>query len=59
MVVRDDVSVAVFGLVDFQVGMLPGELLAGVDGLERKTANRRRCEQTYLVDNGERGAPLR
>lgn len=34
MVVRDDVGVTVLGLVHFQVGMLPRELLAGVDGLQ-------------------------
>lgn len=33
VVVGDDVGVAVLGLVHFQVGMLPRELLAGVDGL--------------------------
>lgn len=33
VVIRYHVSVAVFGLVHFQVGVLPGELLTGVDGL--------------------------
>lgn len=33
MVVRYHVSVAVFRLVDLQVGMLPCELLTRVDGL--------------------------
>ena len=31
VVVRDDVSVAVLGLVDLQVGVLPGELLARIN----------------------------
>lgn len=53
VVVRYHVSVAVFGLVDFQVRVLPGELLAGVDGLEREAANPHRCEQTCLAGNGE------
>lgn len=35
MVVRDDVGVAVLGLVDLQVGELPGELLTRVDRLRR------------------------
>lgn len=48
VVVRDDVGVAVFGLVDFQVRMLPGELLTGVDGLEPKTANARRHIQWVM-----------
>lgn len=38
MVVRYDVSVAVFGLVDLQVRILPGELLTGIDGLGKKKA---------------------
>lgn len=54
MVVRYDVGVAVLGLVDFQVRMLPGELLTGVNGLQGKRANTRRCEETYSVDTGER-----
>lgn len=33
VVVGDDVGVAVLGLVHFQVGMLPRELLARIDGL--------------------------
>lgn len=33
MVVGDDVGIAVLGLVHFQVGVLPRELLAWVDGL--------------------------
>lgn len=40
VVVGDHVGVAVFGFVHFQVGVLPGELLAGVNGLQelgRKT----------------------
>lgn len=35
VVVGDHVGVAVFGLVHFQVGVLPGELLAGVNGLQK------------------------
>lgn len=34
MVVGDHVCVTVFGLVHFQVGVLPGELLTRVNGLE-------------------------
>lgn len=34
VVVGDDVGVAVLGLVHLQVGVLPGELLPRVDGLE-------------------------
>lgn len=33
VVVGDDVGIAVFGLVHFQVGVLPCELLARIDGL--------------------------
>lgn len=33
VIVGDDVGVAVFGLVYFQVGVLPRELLAWIDGL--------------------------
>lgn len=33
VVVRDDVSIAVLWFVDLQVGILPGELLAGVNRL--------------------------
>lgn len=43
VVVRYHVGVAVFGLVHFQVGVLPGELLTGVDGLggeRQQTATR-------------------
>lgn len=36
VVVGDDVGVAVLGLVHFQVGMLPRELLARIDGLRGK-----------------------
>lgn len=36
MVVRDHICVAVFGLVDLQVRVFPGELLAGVDRLREK-----------------------
>lgn len=50
MVIGNHVRVTVFGLVHFEVGVLPGELLARVNGLEelgkkmeeserRKTAN--------------------
>lgn len=34
VVIRDHVCIAVFGLVHFQVGVLPGELLTRVNGLE-------------------------
>lgn len=34
VVVGNHVGVAVLGLVHFQVGVLPGELLARVDGLQ-------------------------
>lgn len=34
VVVGDDVGIAVLRLVHFQVGMLPRELLAGVNGLQ-------------------------
>lgn len=34
MVVGDHVCITVFGLVHFQVGVLPGELLTRVNGLE-------------------------
>lgn len=34
MVVGNHVCVTVFGLVHFEVGVLPGELLARVNGLE-------------------------
>lgn len=33
VVVRDDISIAVLWFVDLQVGILPGELLAGVNRL--------------------------
>lgn len=35
MIVGDDVSIAVLGLVHLQVGVLPGKLLTWVNGLER------------------------
>lgn len=56
VVVGYDVSVAVFGLVDFQVGMLPGELLTGVNGLRRNnkhTCISSVCWQTF-EGNGKR-----
>lgn len=34
MVIGNHVRVTVFGLVHFEVGVLPGELLARVNGLE-------------------------
>ena len=34
MVVGNHVRITVFGLVHFEVGVLPGELLARVNGLE-------------------------
>lgn len=41
VVIGDDVGVTVLGFVDLQVGVLPGELLSWIDGLqeekERKT----------------------
>lgn len=38
VIVSDDVCIAVLGLVDLQVGVFPGELLAGVNRLQnRKT----------------------
>lgn len=36
VVVGDDVCIAVLWLVHFHVGILPGELLARVDGLEQR-----------------------
>lgn len=36
VVIGDDVGVAVLGLVDLQVGVLPGELLSWIDGLEEE-----------------------
>lgn len=36
MVVGDDVCIAVLWLVDFHVGVLPGKLLARIDGLWEK-----------------------
>ena len=36
MVIGDDVSITVLGLVHLQVGVLPGELLTGVDGLQHR-----------------------
>jgi hypothetical protein len=35
VIVGDDVSIAVLGLVHLQVGVLPGKLLTRVNGLER------------------------
>lgn len=62
MVVRYDVSVAVFGLVDLQVRILPGELLTGIDGLEKKRQQTHTCALTVcggvfssaFEDNGKR-----
>lgn len=48
VVVGDDVGVAVLGLVHLQVGVLPGELLPRVDGLqhwERKREGQRGGQQ--------------
>lgn len=36
VVIGDDVGVAVLGFVDLQVGMLPGELLSWIDGLQEE-----------------------
>lgn len=44
MVVGDDVCIAVLWLVDLQVGVFPGELLARINGLDGKE---RRGGQTY------------
>lgn len=39
VIVGNDVSVAVLWFVDLQVGVLPCELLTGVDGLQDTKAN--------------------
>lgn len=36
VVIGDDVGVAVLGFVDLQVGVLPGELLSWIDGLQEE-----------------------
>lgn len=48
VIVGDDVSVAVFGLVHLHVGVLPGELLARIDGLEseQRKKNKKRERET-------------
>lgn len=45
MIVGNDVGVAVLWLVDLQVGVLPRELLPGVDGLRERDRNKRKCQQ--------------
>lgn len=40
VIVGDDVGVAVLGFVDLQVGMFPGELLARINGLWKKSRER-------------------
>lgn len=61
VVVRYDVSVAVFGLVDLQVRVLPGELLTRIDGLRRSSKHTNRhinvCGGIFssvFEDNGKR-----
>lgn len=57
VVVRYHISIAVFGLVDLQVGMLPSELLPGVNGLGKrkqiveKSARRRNVTVNLLMWN--------
>lgn len=36
VVIGDDVGVAILGFVDFQVRVLPGELLSWIDGLQKR-----------------------
>lgn len=48
MVVCYHVGVAVFGLVHFQVGVLPGELLTGVDGLEGRGSRQERVNDVRI-----------
>lgn len=50
MVVGDHVCVTVFGLVHFQVGVLPGELLTRVNGLEESG------EKTAESEGGEKSS---
>lgn len=47
VVIGDDVGVSVLGLVDLQVGMLPGELLSWIDGLEEEKD--RKCLRSVVL----------
>lgn len=49
MVVGDHVGVAVLGLVHFEVGMFPRELLARVDGLQESGNGRVRQEKKQQI----------
>lgn len=42
VVIGDDVCIAVLWFVHFHVGVLPGELLARVDGLQQRRRRSRR-----------------
>lgn len=46
VVVGDHVGVTVLGLVHFEVGVLPGELLARVNGLEESGKKTRESEKS-------------
>lgn len=65
MVVGNHVRIAVFGFVHFEVGVLPGELLARVNGLEESGRKNGRVREEkssksspeYLVPRGtDRGS---
>lgn len=49
VVVGDHVGVAVLGLVHFEVGMFPRELLARVDGLQESGNGRVRQEKKQQI----------
>ena len=51
VVVGDDVSVAILWLVDLHVGILPGELLARIDGLHERGMK----EEALEKDTGGEG----
>lgn len=59
MIIGNDVSVAVLWFVDLQVGVLPCELLTGVDGLqEAKDKDRTKRKHQRKITNEDRAAGL-
>lgn len=52
VIVGDHVCIAVFRFVHFQVGVLPRELLPGIDGLRREEGGREGGRQQRLQQSG-------
>ena len=55
VVVGDDVGIAVFGFVHFQVGVLPRELLARIDGLRGRGGGGCQGGCLWARESGRRG----